>query len=957
MAESFKGAIQHTAARGAFEIAADGRTAAVYVDPEDWKGVIRAAKDLGDDVRKVTGTASKVEEEINPATGSILIGTIGKSRIIDKLVVEKKINVSKIKGKWESCLIQTVDGNLVIAGSDKRGTIFGIYGVSENIGVSPWYWWADVPAKQSKTLYVKAGLYVQDSLKVKYRGIFINDENPSFNDWCQLKFGGVNSKMYVHLFELILRLKGNYLWPAMWGKSFAEDDPMSPVLADEYGIIIGTSHHEPMMRAHADYAKHKEEVGPWNYSTNKERLDNFFREGILRNKDFDKLITIGMRGDGDVALGESDEESMKVLRDVIEGQREIIRNVFGKRPAEVPQIWAIFTEVQRYYDAGFTVPDDVLLMFCDNNWGYIRRIGPEREKNRRGGMGLYYHVDMNGGPWNDRWINTTTIPKLREQLNLAYRTGLDKLWIINVGDLKPKEIPIDFIFRYAWEPDAIPADKTTDYSVDWAERTFGPEYAHEIAAIVLKYPKYNLWRKPEVQAVDIFSFVNHHEAERVLKLWKDLTAQAETLQSKIPPQAQDAYYQLVLYPVKASAGVAEIYLAAGWNNLYAKQGRISANDYATRARELFDLDKEMSDFYMSENMSGGKWAGMMRDIHIGYRRWSMPEMNMLPQLEEVVPHSIPVMGIAVEGSESAWPGSDEKARLPLFDALKKQTYYIDIFNRGIGSFEFDASADKPWINLSAQKDNVVKDYRLQVKIDWDTLPVGKHKGTVQIMHKDDTVSIQVNVIKESIPVVRKPYFGGYGEFSIPSHKYSANIACKYAKWTILPDLGRSDACMGIEPVTAASTTPQNAPRLEYSVYFPEMGKAVICLGILPVQDVYPERGLRIALGLDNEEPVILDAHKGLVDTFNEYTPENLVRSNVLKPLPQPNRNLSLTPQHPRRNEVFDNIRWLDLEVDVREKGLHTLKVFMIDPEIVLETIIVNPNTNYPSYFGAPPIQY
>lgn len=948
--------VQDSPSPDAFRIVENGKTASIYIDPDDWKGVLRAADDLGDDVRKVSGTASEVIKELKPASGSIIIGTIGKSRIIDQLIDKKKINVSQVKGKWESYLIQVVDGNLVIAGSDKRGTIFGIYDVSENIGVSPWYWWADVPAKQSKNLYVKSGRYVQESPKVKYRGIFINDENPSFGDWCNIKFGGVNSKMYVHMFELILRLRANYLWPAMWGKSFAEDDPMSPVLADEYGIIMGTSHHEPMMRAHADYTRRRNEVGPWDYTINKEGLDKFFKEGILRYKNFDKLITIGMRGDGDVALGESDEESMKALHNVVEGQREIIRDVYNTDPAEIPQTWAIFTEVQRYYDAGFTVPDDVLLMFCDNNWGYIRRIGPEREQSRTGGMGLYYHIDMNGGPWNDRWINTTTIPKLREQFNLAYKTGLDDLWVVNVGDLKPKEIPIDFILRYAWNPESISADEVMDYSVEWAEHIFGKENAREIADIVSKYPKYNLWRKPEVQAVDIFSFVNHQEAERVLKLWQDLTIQAEALLPKIALEAKDAYYQLVLYPAKASAGVAEIYLSAGWNNLYAQQGRVSANDYAARAQELFELDKQLSDHYMSSEIAGGKWAGMMQDIHIGYRQWSMPRASTLPRLDEVTPLPTPVMGVAVEGNKSAWPGSEDKAQLPTFDALKKQSYYIDIFNRGTGTFEFEASTDKSWIKLSEKRASVEKDYRLKVAIDWDALPEGKIDGVIDIKHANVIIPIQVNVMNTSTPETKEPYFGGYGEFSIPSFKYSANVAGKKAKWIILPDLGRGEAAMGIEPITAPSATPKTAPRLEYLVYLPETGKTTVCLGILPTQDVYPERGLRIALGLDDSEPEMIDARKGLVDTFNEYTQENIARSNVLSPLPQPNRNLSLTPRHPRRNEVFDNLRWLDVEVDVKEPGLHTLKVFMIDPEIVLETIIVNPDVNYPSYFGAPAVQ-
>ena len=952
--------IQHEVTKDGFTIVANGKATSIYVDSADWKGVIRAANDLSDDVHKVSELKSNVVESSGyPRKGAILIGTIGKSKIIDQLIADKKIDVSEIKGHWESFIIQTVDGNLIVAGSDKRGTIYGIYDISEKIGVSPWYFWADAPVKKSNSLFVKAGRYVQDSPKVKYRGIFINDESPSFTGWCNAKFGGVNSKMYVHMFELLLRLKANYLWPAMWGNAFNEDDPMSPILADEYGIVMGTSHHEPMMRSQKEYTKRQQEIGAWDFITNSANLEKFWFEGLSRNKNYDNLITMSMRGDGDVAMGKgNDLENIKTLENVIKSQRDIIQKVYNDNPANHPQLWAIFTEVQRYYDAGFNVPDDVTLLFCDNNWGYIRRIAPPREKNRKGGSGLYYHIDMNGGPNNDRWVNTTTIPKLREQLNLAYQSGLDRIWIINVGDLKPKELPIDFIMHYAWNPATYPADKVRDYTVNWAEGIFGKEHAEEIADIVSKYSKYNLLRKAEVQTPRIFSFVNHNEADRMLKLWRDLVAKAEALEAKIAPEAKDAYYQLVLYPTKASAGVAEIYLSVGKNQLYAKQGRVSANDYAQRARDLFNLDKELSDYY-NGSMSNGKWKNMMSDIHIGYTRWQMPGENKLPEVKEVTPLAESSMGVAIEGSEAAWPGDQEKPQLPIFDILKKQSYYIDVFNRGTGSFEFEANADKPWIKISMNKGKVEKDVRLMVDVDWKTLPEGKSEGIVEIKKGNEIVSVSVSALKVALPKVKEPYFGNFtGEFTIPADKFNANTPGKNAKWIVLPDLGKAEACMGIYPVTATSTTVADGPKLEYKVLLPTTGKTTVCLGILPTQDVYPQRGLRIAVALDGQEPQMLDARKGFWDEFREYTPEILVRSTVLKSYPPINKNIALIGVGQfRRNEIFDNMRWLDFELDVKEPGIHTLKIIMIDPEIVVEKIVVNPDNNYPSYFGAQPFQH
>ncbi len=803
-----------------FCIAKDGKTAPIFVDGDDWQGVIRAAKDLGDDVRKVTGVASQVNtlSTVTQKSPSILVGTIGKSRIIDGLVKLKKIDVKQVRGQWESYLIDVVDGHLVIAGSDKRGTIYGIYDISERIGVSPWYWMADVPVRHKDELYYDGGQFIQPSPKVKYRGIFINDEWPSFGTWCTKHFGGVNAKAYKHIFELLLRLKANYFWPAMWATAFNEDDPESPRLADEMGIVMGTSHHEPMMRSHQEYLHRKEQVGPWDYATNKERIDQFFREGMERNKDYDNIVTIGMRGDGDVAMGKGDDaENMKTLGNVIKGQRKIIKDIYGRADA-VPQLWAIFTEVQRYYDAGFTVPDDVTLLLCDNNWGYIRRKGRDFERKRKGGLGLYYHIDMNGGPWNDRWVNTTTVPKLREQLNLAYKSGIDRIWIINVGDLKPKEMPIDFIMRYAWNPDAIqPGDEQA-----WLERftrnIFGEEFAKETADIIAKYSKYNLWRKPEVQVPGIY---NYEEMLHLNNQWQAIVVRCENLKEKIPANAQDAFYQLVYYPAVASAGVAMIYNAA------------TMGDRET-IEALMEKDQRLSDYY-NKVLAGGKWDGMMLDNHIGYTQWSIPETNRNPM-----------------------------------------------------------------------------DLRFRVRHELNA--------------KSDTK-----------------------EYSIPADECKRNDE----GWIFLPNLGRGKGCMGAADVMKEYPN-GDGPVLEYEVELTEEGH--VAIGILPTQDIMPARGLRLGVQLDDQPMQVIDARRGLVDTFQEYTPQNLAQSKVLKPLP-PRSRLSLSGfvngrQLPRRDEVFDNLRWLDANFTATP-GKHTLKLIMIDPEIVVEQIVVNPDNNRYSYFGAP----
>lgn len=945
---------------GAFCLSDGHRSAPLYVDTADYKGVRIAAGNVAEDIGRVTGVKSRVEASAPSGKGLVIAGTVGRSRWIDRMVEQGRLDVSAIRGRWESYLIQVVDGNLVVAGSDKRGTIFGLYDLSEKMGVSPWHYMADVPVRRHEALYIRNGRYVQEPPKVKYRGIFLNDEWPSLGGWASARFGGFNSRFYTHVFELLLRLRANYLWPAMWASSFYEDDPENGRLAEDMGIVMGTSHHEPMMRPHKDYTRRRKEVGPWDYASNKERIDSFFTDGIRRGRDFESIVTIGMRGDGDVAMGgTTDEDNMKVLADVVENQRGILAKVHGKDAAEVPQLWAVFTEVQRYYDKGFKVPDDVLLLLCDNNWGYIRRTGPWREQRRSGGMGLYYHIDMNGGPWNDRWVNTTTIPKLREQLGLAYETGIDDLWVVNVGDLKPKEVPIDFIMRYAWSPEAVPADGADVWLERWAARTFGEAHAQAIASIVERYSRYNLWRKAEVQTTDIFSLVNHHEADRVAAMWDDVAREADSLYRLMPEEYKDAYFQLVLYPAKASAGVAGIYLAAAKNQLYARQGRVSANDYARRVDELFRTDRELTGYYNNE-LAGEKWKNMMNDVHIGYVKWSMPQKDSVPPTVQVEPLPQPSMAVVVEGCEEA---SDAVAlELPVFNNFDAQAYYVDVFNRGTGSFDFRVKADRPWVKVSEQKGTVATETRLSVSVDWDKLGVGEHQATLYVSRARQRVPVTLRAVKADKPLCAA---GGYwgnpsgSEFSVPAGQYSANRPGRYAKWTFLPGLGRGEGCMGVAPVTAPSATSwDEAPCLEYQVYLSQIGKQTVCIGILPTQDVNPERGLRLAYALDEGEVTVLDARQGFVDTFHEYTPDNLKNSPNLKPLPQRNRTLKLVNGNGRmRNEVFDNLRWLTADLQVDRPGLHTFKVYMADPEVVLEQLVFNPDNAHPSYFGAPPVKH
>ena len=598
----------------------------VGLNPHEHSCVQLAVNNLLSDFEKVTGKKATLTD----GAVEVLIGTVGCNPQIDQWVKQGKL--ANLKGKTEKFIIKTIGSQLVIAGSDKRGTVYGIYELSKQIGVSPWYYWADVPVEKHASIYIKNGEYTDGEPAVAYRGLFLNDEAPCLTTWVKNTFGTDygGHLFYEKVFELILRLKGNYLWPAMWGWAFYADDPENLKTADRMGVMMGTSHHEPMARNHQEYARHRKEWGAWNYSTNKENLDRFFREGIVRMKHTDDIVTIGMRGDGDEAMGNGTD--VRLLEEIINNQRRIIKDV-TKRPAkETPQIWALYKEVQDYYDAGLRVPDDVTILLCDDNWGNVRRIPTAEEKKRKGGWGLYYHVDYVGAPRNSKWINVTPIQNMWEQLQLAYNGGIQKLWILNVGDLKPMEYPIQLFMDMAWNPDKFQVNTLLDHTRDFCAESFGEEHADEAASILNLVCKYNGRITSEMLDARTYTC---EEFERVVNEYKALEARALRLFIELQPEYQDAYRQLILFPVQAMGNIYEMYYAQAMNLQLAKSNDPEANLWAERCRQAFKRDSLLCNYY-NKVMAGGKWDGMMIQKHISYRTWNDNyRADVCPRLVEV----------------------------------------------------------------------------------------------------------------------------------------------------------------------------------------------------------------------------------------------------------------------------------------------------------------------------------
>ncbi|MEN2413668.1 glycosyl hydrolase 115 family protein [Flavobacterium mesophilum] len=820
-----------------FPLVSKGKTASILVSDKDYAGVLKVVGHLENDIFKVSDLHPKRIEKISEAEDFVvIIGTLGKSELIDQLAKKGKIDKNELQGKWEKFTTQIVENPfkgikkaLVIAGSDKRGTIYGIYDLSSQIGISPWYFWADVPVKKQSELHVLPGVHTQGEPKVKYRGIFINDEAPALTGWAFEKYGGFNSKFYDTVFELILRMKGNYLWPAMWGRMFYVDDSQNAVLADEYGIVMGTSHHEPLTRAHAEWGKSN---GKWDFKTNSEALINFWKDGIKRMGNKETLVTIGMRGDGDEPMTEG--TAIDLLENIVKTQRNIIQEVTKKPIEETPQMWALYKEVQDYYDKGMRVPDDVTLLLCDDNWGNIRKLPELNAKPRKGGYGIYYHYDYVGGPRNYKWINTNQIERTWEQMDLAYQYGVDKIWIVNVGDIKPMEFPIEFFLDMAWNPEKFNAGNLQDYYVNWAKENFGNQFSKEIAEILKLYTKYNARRKPELLDAKTYSITNYNEADRVVAEYQKLVEKANFINEKLQPEYKDAFYQLVLFPVLASSNLNELYVATAKNQFYAEQGNAIANTYAEKVKELFEKDSELTNYYHTK-LANGKWNHMMSQTHIGYDNWQQPDKNVIPK-----------------------------------------TKTVEVSNK-----------------------------------------------TQTVVPTKDSPKVETSINKYSDDV--RGFIESDGYISIESKNYSKAINSGSVKWTVIPNLGKTDSGITIKPsnIQPIDISEQSA-RLEYDVHFFSKGKVKVKAYFSPTINFKMGNGLKYGIAFDSEKPQIMNLNA-------DSSEKNWAES------------------------VANNIKIITSTHQIENPGNHVLKIYAIDPALVLQKIVIETEEGkvLESYLGPP----
>ena len=942
----------------AFPLVHNGVAAHIYVDPADAAVVRIAADALAGDIERVTGVRPQVKTALDPPGDNVvIIGTLDGCDAIQQLAGSGKLDVSAIKGQWETFKITTLDsplpgvgGALVVAGSDRRGAAFGAFELSGQMGVSPWVWWADVTPDKKQALYVKGTDETFGPPSVKYRGVFLNDEDFGLKPWAAKTYepetGDIGPKTYAAIFELLLRLKANHIWPAMHNctRAFNHYD-RNKVVADEYAIVMGSSHCEQMLRNNVDEWDHNT-MGAWNFKENRESVIKYWQDRVEANGQYENVYTMGMRGihDSGMVGGDSLEEKVEIIAQVIRAQRELLKSV-NPDVTQVPQVFIPYKEVLELYWGGLQVPDDVTLVWADDNFGYIRRLSDPGERKRSGGAGVYYHISYWGPPHDYLWLNTTPPALIWEEMLKAYDYGARRVWIVNVGDIKPGEIGMELFLQMGWDIDRWGHEGASGFLQEWAAREFGSEYAAEIAEIMNDYYVLNYPRKPEHmgfydkysvmaknQDPEFSLFFYGDEVQKRIDAFDELERRAAAVADQLPASKKDAYFQLVQYPVLGAVLTNRKHLSAYKSRRYARQDRASAAEYARAARDAYQqLEQETARY--NNDIAGGKWKCMMSN-HPN----DLPVFDTVP-LGKFKPGADGGLGVAVEGearpvsrpdADSVERAKSLNALLPMYNRYTRKTYFIDLFNKGDQAIQWKAEPAQEWIRLSSTSGALDTMERILVDIDYDAAPHGEEvAGSIRLSGSGGEVVVFLTVFNpQDGQVAPGAFVQDNGVVSMNAESFSNYEKRGDRIWQLIPGLGRTGASMVVMPFTAPSISDlqqvdSQAPRMDYSIHIFESGKANVIIEAVPTHEIHKGRKLRVAVAVDDAAPQFLEFEQA----HNEI--DKIGRINV-----------------------FRNMMSGEIEIEL-DAGAHTLKVWGVEPGVVLDKIILNTGGLRKSYLGPP----
>jgi len=944
-----------------FALVSRGRAADVYVSPDDFEVVRIAAKDLAVDVERVTGVRPAVRTETTKLSGHVvLVGTLGKSTLIDKLSKEGKLDAESLRGKWESFVIAAVRDpspgvpqGLVVAGSDRRGTAFGVYELSRALGVSPWYWWADVTPEHKRELYVAAGTHRFGPPSVQYRGVFLNDEDWGLQPWAAKTFepenGDIGPKTYARLFELMLRLKANTVWPAMHEVTRAFNaDPRNRKLADDYAVVMGSSHAEPMLRNNV--GEWKADPHDYDYTKNAEGVRRYWEQRVEENGPFENLYTLGMRGihDSPMQGPKTQADRIRLLERIIADQRAMLARHVRPDVTKVPQVFIPYKEVLADYRDGLEVPGDVTIVSPDDNFGYVRWFPSSEERRRPGGFGVYYHVSYLGRPLSYLWLETTPPALVWEEMSKAYANGARRLWVLNVGDLKPAEAVTEFFMQMAWDARRFRRDNLQNFLRQWAAREFGAGVAEEIASVMGEYYQLGFARKPEhlqwylpgepYRPSDFAHFDYGDEAQARLDAYDSLASRAANVYQKLPAGLRAAFYQLVLYPVRCAAFANRRVFAVEKADLYAAQGRASTAEWVGQALHAEKVLNEETRFY-NEKLSAGKWRHIM-SREMGPGQW--PSMRSTPpgipaEVSHIGPAE-PALGVAGEGDAGNVREAHTAKSLPALDVYTRGTRFIDVFNRGQAIPEgwpepapWVARAKENWIKLSRTRGDLREDARVLVSVDWARAPKGENvSGTVEVEAAGATQTVRVPIFNPASPRPEslKGFVESNGVVSIEAEHFTSKTDRAGAAWQVIKGLGRTGDSVAVFPEDAPSfglaRAAGEAPSLEYPMHLFHAGAFELTFYLLPTQPVRGAGGLRFAYSIDGAAPRELAAGAGVEVTSKQWS-----------------------------LNVLDATTKVTATVKLDAPGAHVLRVYMLDPGVVLDKIVLDTGGLRPSYLGPP----